>query len=504
MEQSLLCETVTGSTMADLIAARDAATAGDMVELRLDGVDNLDVARALQGRRHPVVVTCRAAWEGGYFDGTEEERRAVLERALALGAEFVDVEWRALLAPHGAAGFANLIRRDPARIVVSSHDFAALPTDLQERVRAMRATGAAVIKVAVMAERLSDTLPLIDIGRSGNAVVIGMGEAGLPSRLLATRFGSKWTYAGNGVAPGQLPGCRMVDEFRFRAVGPRTRLFGVVSAHAMHSISPVMHNAAFAAAGIDAAYVPLRAADFADFLLFAEALGIEGASITIPYKLDALAAASRSDALTRSVGAANTLRRRDGEWEATNTDVGGFLEPLTAAFPSPLQGARASVLGGGGAARAVVVALGSRGAAVTVHTRRAEQARQVTQSLSAQPGPWPPARGSWDLLVNTTPLGGGALRRESPLPDGPFDGVLVYDLTYGQGESQLLEHARIAGCRTLDGLPMLIAQAERQFEWWTGVTPTPGVMRNAARRRLGLEQPAPPRATETQRQGVQR
>jgi shikimate 5-dehydrogenase len=126
---------------------------------------------------------------------------------------------------------------------------------------------------------------------------------------------------------------------------------------------------------------------------------------------------------------------------------------------------------------------------VPVHARRDDQAREVTAALPGEAragsGAWPPPAGSWDLLVNCTPLGGGALRGESPLPDGPFDGRLVYDLTYGAGDSRLIEQARAAGCRTLDGLPMLIAQAERQFEWWTGDRPAAGVMADAAGRRLG-------------------
>ena len=490
--------------MAELLEARDAVSAADMVELRLDGVADLDVAGALRGRRLPAVVTCRPTWEGGQFDGTEERRKAILVEALKLGAEFVDVEWR--------AGLDDVIRRAPERIVLSSHDFDGVPADLVARTRVMRGTGAGLIKVAVAASRLTDSLPLLEIARGGNAVVIAMGEAGVPSRLLATRYGSRWTYGGQAVAPGQIPAGRMLHEFGFRRVGAATRLFGVVSSNAMHSLSPLMHNAAFAAGGIDAVYVPLRTTDFGDFVEYAAAMGVEGASITIPFKLDALRAAARVDDLTRSVGAANTLRRiaepgllreprpaTDGveddgggrgsrspaEWEATNTDVAGFLQPLEAVFPRPLQGARAAVLGAGGSARAVVVALLSRGAEVTVHARRAEQALEVTARSPAGVGAWPPPAGSWDLLVNCTPVGGAALRHESPLPDGPFDGALVYDLTYGPGESPLLRDARRAGCRTLDGLPMLIAQAERQFEWWTGQAPAPGVMRRAAETRLG-------------------
>ena len=468
---ALLCETVTGRTMAELVAARDAADAADLVELRLDGVEDVSVAGALAGRRRPVIVTCRPVWEGGRYEGAEEHRRALLRQALDMGAEYVDVEWR--------AGFDDLIRDHAARIVISSHDFAGVPADLAGRARAMRQTGAAVIKVAVTAARLTDTLPLVAVAREGDAVVVGMGAAGVPSRLLATRFGSRWSYGGRGVAPGQMPARRMADEFRFRAIGPRTSVYGVVGNNVMHSLSPVMHNAAFAAAGLDAVYVPLAAADFEDFLVFADALGIGGASVTVPFKVDALRAAGSADALTRTVGAANTLRRSGPAWEATNTDVEGFLAPLASAHAAPLAGARASVMGAGGAARAVAVALRSRGVHVTLHARRPEQAREVAAALGVHAGGWPPAPGTWDLLINTTPVGGATVPDASPIPGGMLDGRLVYDLTYGRGESPLVRAARKAGCITLDGLAMLVAQAERQFEWWTGQRPRPGVMRDA-------------------------
>ena len=463
--------------MRDLLAARDQATRGDMVELRLDGVADLDVAGALEGRRKPVVATCRPAWEGGQFAGSEEERRRILAGAFEHGAEFVDVEWQ--------AGFQELVAANPSRAVVSWHCFEPAPADLTDRVRAMRATGAATIKVAVRTPRLSDTVPLAAIGRQGGAVVIGMGDAGVPSRLLATQFGARWTYSGDGVAPGQIPAALMIDRFRFRDVGPQTRLYGVVSQSALHSLSPAMHNRAFADAGIDAVYVPLSTETFEDFLAFAEAMQVAGASVTIPFKLDALRAAARCEGVATEVGAANTMRRGPAGWEATNTDLAGFAAPLEAVWGAALQGQRASVLGAGGSARAVVAALRKQGMTVTVHARRAVQARELASALGCAVGPWPPADGSWDLLVNTTPLGGANRRDVSPLPGGPFGGRLVYDLTYGAGESLLLAEARRAGCRVLDGLPMLVAQAERQFEWWTGGRPRAGLMESAAREALG-------------------
>ena len=264
MSHSLLCETVTGRTLAELTRARDAADAADLVELRLDGVSDLDVASAMAGRRTPVIVTCRPTWEGGQFDGGEGAREVILRKALDLGAEYVDVEFK--------AGFDRLIAAHDERVIVSSHDFTCVPDDLASRVEAMRDTGAGVIKIAVTPASLTETLTLVDIANGGDAVVIGMGESGVPTRLLATKFGSRWTYAGQAVAPGQVPARRMLEQFRFRDVGPDTSVFGVIGA--VNSPSPVMHNAAFAAAGIDAVCVPLRAADFADFLTFADAMSV--------------------------------------------------------------------------------------------------------------------------------------------------------------------------------------------------------------------------------------
>jgi len=466
--------------MADVRAARDAVTRADMVELRLDGVQDIDVAGALAGRTLPAIVTCRPTWEGGRFDGSEERRHAILGEALERGVEYVDVEWR--------AGFADLIARNPRRVVLSSHDFQHVPDDLAARATAMRQTGAATIKIAIPAARLTDTLALLPIGASGDAVVIAMGDAGLPSRLLASRFGSRWTYAGDAIAPGQIPAARMLDEFRFRSVGLNTAIYGVVGNVGLHSKSPVMHNAAFAAATRDAVYVPLRAADFDDFLTFADAMHVTGASVTIPFKLDALGAADGVDMLTEKVGAANTLYRIGDTWEARNTDVQGFLDPLHPMFPGSLEDARVAVMGAGGSARAVVVALVACGARGTGHARRQEQAFDVAARCGANAGAWPPPGGSWDLLVNCTPLGGPSARDESPLPGGPFSGKLVYDLTYGDEETPLLREARQAGCLTLDGLPMLVAQAERQFTWWTGSEPPEGVMKAAVLNQRGREQ----------------
>ncbi|MGE3189907.1 MAG: type I 3-dehydroquinate dehydratase [Vicinamibacterales bacterium] len=466
-----LCVTVTAATMAELRERRDRVTGADLVELRLDGVDRPDVAGALEGRRLPVIVTCRPTWEGGRYAGPEEARQALLAEALALGAEYVDVEWR--------AGFTDLVSAGGGRrIVLSMHDFTGVPDDLAAQVAAMSAVGAEVVKVAVMASRL-DTVPALAAlaDRAPRMALIAMGEAGLPSRLLASRLGSCWTYAGDGAAPGQVPLERFRDEMGFARIGPATALFGVVGRPVLHSRSPAMHNAAFRAAGVDAVHLPLAAADFDDFLAFADWAGLAGASVTAPFKIDALERADDCDAVSREVGAANTLRRRGGRWEARNTDVAGFLGPLQDAVP--LRGARVTVLGAGGAARAVAVALGSKGARVRVAARRPGAAAAVAALAAGEAVPWPPPAG-WDVIVNTTPVGTWPGVDETPLPGGPFSGGVAYDLVYAPPETRFLRDAAAAGLATIGGLEMLVAQAGEQFEWWTGQPAPARVMRDAA------------------------
>jgi 3-dehydroquinate dehydratase/shikimate dehydrogenase len=477
-----LCVTVAGSTMAEVCARRDAASAqADLIEVRLDGVADADPAAAVHGRTKPVIVACHPSWEGGRFHGPEEVRKHHLTSALDAGAEWIDVEWR--------AGFADdLMTSGSERVILSNHIFDGVPADLEARYRAMRATGAAVVKIAVQPRRLSDLAPLFALGdaiRAERSVLLGMGPRGLATRVLAARLGSEWTYAGSEAAVGQVSADRMIEDFRVRHVGPASSVYGIAGSPVGHSLSPAMHNAGFGDAGIDAVYVPLDAADAEDALDAAEFLRVEGLSVTAPFKRALMTAGSVTsvDAVTARVGALNTLRRVEAGWEATNTDVAGFLAPLSAA--EPLAGRRITLLGAGGAARAAVVALAATGARVSVSARRVEEGACVAALASGTVTPFPPPRGSWDVLVNATPVGMAGFDEASPIdPRLLPGGSLVYDLVYWPPVTRLMSDAARAGCRTLGGLPMLVAQAERQFEWWTGVRPRAGLFQDVARRRL--------------------
>ena len=477
-----LCVTVTGSTTEELRRARDGAAGADIVELRLDGVSRPDVAAAIDGRLRPVIVTCRPKWEGGRFDGSEEERRRLLLAAIDAGAEFVDVELRAEFV-------AEIVRRRRGRgVVVSLHQFDGARADLDRPLRALRATGAEVVKLAVAADSLTATLPLFELGRKPadapdrqGHVLIGMGPHGTHTRVLAAQLGNRWTYAGGEPGVGQLSAARMLEEFRFRRIRPDTALYGVVGAPIAHSLSPVMHNAGFAHTRLNAAYIALEARDAGDFVTFARALKLRGASITAPFKVAILDHVDQCEPLARQVGAINTIVVHDGRWMGANTDLEGFVTPLAGRMA--LRGTRASVLGAGGAARAVAAALKREGALVRICARRREQAALVAEAIGVGVGPFPPEPGTWDVLVNATASGP---QHASPLAGVPLDGEIVFDLAYAPEETPLIAQARAAGCWTIGGIEMLVGQAEKQFELWTGAPPPPGLFRAAVGTVRGL------------------
>jgi 3-dehydroquinate dehydratase / shikimate dehydrogenase len=505
MTKPRLCVAVTADSTTTLRERRDAASrVADLVELRLDGVRDIDIAGALAGRRVPVIVTCRPRREGGAFDGPEEQRLAFLAEAVRQGADYVDVEW--------SSAFGSILALRGGRgVVLSHHDFDGVPPDLAGKWRGMRATGAEVVKLAVMARTLCDTLPLLELaaegrlaslpgapalqsgsGEPGGAVLLAMGLPGLASRVLAARFGSRWTYAGQAVAPGQMPAEQMIDEFRFHHVTAATRVFGVVGNPIGHSLSPAIHNAAFDETGEDAVFLPLEAASAQDFRRFAEAVGLAGAAVTAPFKQALAEGAGRDeDDPARSLGVINTLMRSGAGWQARNSDVAGFLAPLDERGLS-LQGRRAAIVGAGGSARSVAMALAGRGARVTVHGRDHHRA---LQAAAAAPGAAAsdalPVSGGWDLLVNATPVGTWPRVEETPVPaEALVGGGLVYDLVYNPARTRLLADAAAAGCEVIGGLEMLVAQATRQFEWWTGRAAPLEVMRRAAVRRLTADLPA--------------
>ena len=266
-----------------------------------------------------------------------------------------------------------------------------------------------------------------------------------------------------------------------RTLSGRTRVAGVMGWPVGHSRSPRLHGYWLRRYGVDGAYVPLavRPADFADALRALPKLGFVGANVTVPHKEAALAAVDEVSPEARRIGAANTIVvKSDGVLEGRNTDGFGFIENLRSAVEGWQAGAGpATIIGAGGAARAIAVALLDAGApALRLVNRTVERAERLAADIG---GPvraygWANRRAALAdvaLLVNTTTLG---MTGEPPL-DLDLEGLpttaVVNDVVYAPLETPLLAAARARGNRAVDGLGMLLHQARPGFAAWFGVEP---------------------------------
>ena len=264
-------------------------------------------------------------------------------------------------------------------------------------------------------------------------------------------------------------------------VDAKSRLVGILGYPVAHSLSPLIHNAAFRAQGLNCRYValPVRKENLPAAVSGLLSLGFLGANVTLPHKQAVLPLMDALSERARAVGAVNTIVCRDAALYGDNTDVAGFLEPLKP-HEGRLRGASMVILGSGGAARAVAYALLSCCAprSLTLAARRRAPAERIIADLAAfdpigamrfapMKEAAPEIRGG-DLVVNTTPVGMHPHADASPWPD-PSDfreGQLVYDLVYRPQETRLLRDAARQGGLPVGGISMLVHQAAASYVQW--------------------------------------
>ena len=452
----------------------------DLVELRADHLRDSEAAAASSFPARvgiPCILTVRRRSDGGSFAGAERDRVALLRKLAGAGFAYVDLE-EDLQAPELDAA----VRKAGARVVRSLHDFAGVPSGLSRRIAALARGPGEIARAAVTPRTCAQLAVLLDACRDAGAlprVILGMGEVGFPTRVLASKLGSAWCYASptaEAAAPGQVTPPALDEVYRFRAIGPQTRVFGVIGNPVMHSRSPLIHNRGFAALGIDAVYLPFHVPDLQEFWKVADSLGIRGLSVTVPHKTTVLEFGVEGDADVRAIGACNTLTRASasGRWIGANTDMEGFLAPLRHALGGKIPpGLRATVIGAGGAARSVVAALASVEARVLVLNRTLDRARRLAEAFHADFAGLDPAGARaaehTDLVVQTTSAGMAPQQGVDPAPGLQFTGrEIVYELVYAPARTPIVQRASAAGCRIIPGWQMLLAQARRQFLLFTG------------------------------------
>lgn len=540
---TLLCVPIfvedTAVALMDAKAARDAGA--DLVEFRVDGFFSGEhesvgtqadaIARLCSDCPLPVILTCRPVLEGGQYDGPDDARIALFERVAAAPKQgehpprYIDVELATYARSANLRQKVNLavdhpgqVREVSTSLILSAHDFHTRPPDLVRRLGAMaQEPAASVVKVAYRARSLRDNLELLDFlaervtGKP--TIALAMGPFGLMSRVLAPKFDAFLTFASlrreKETAPGQPVVTELCSLYRFRAITSSTRLYGVVGWPVEHSLSPVIHNAGFEAAGHDGVFLPLPIMpEWEQFkgtmleLIDHPHLDFSGCAVTVPHKQHLVRLASEQaaagderwvmDDFTRACGAANTLvikrdaKGRAQRLSAANTDGPGAVDALRDALGAgaggTLAGRAVLVLGAGGTARALALALARESAHVHIHNRTRPRADELAEQIRSAGAPGDtsvlddPRAAPNDLavVVNATSAGmnGGPSPSVSPLSDEVLRNLsrstVVLDCVYKPLRTPLLIAAERAGLKTIDGAAMLVAQAARQFTLWTG------------------------------------
>jgi 3-dehydroquinate dehydratase/shikimate dehydrogenase len=475
-----------------------AARGAELVELRLDWLSHSpDLGRLLADRPTPVVITSRRARDKGLWRWTEEQRLMVLRSAIVSGAEYVDLE----------EDIAGSIRRfGETKRIVSYHDFDKTPENLDEIHERLQKHDPDIIKIVTMANSPFDNVRILKLVAGARVPTIGfcMGEFGIPSRILTGRFGAPFTYAtfnkDRAMAPGQLSLEEMRDVYQYNRINKQTAVYGVVADPVAHSLSPLIHNAAFAHERLNKVYLPFRVPKNA----LSEAveqfnfLPVDGYSVTLPHKEDVLDLVSRYDGPIREIGAANTLfRGKDREWHAANTDYDAALEslvselepdPATGTDPSlsALAGRKVLILGAGGVARAIGRGIVNHGGVLMIANRTKARAADLAEQLGCLLVEWQ-NRGAVfaDVLVNCTSVGMHPNLDETPFAENWLrEGMVVFDTVYNPERTLLIRQARERDCRTITGVEMFVRQAGRQFELFTGRRAPLDVMRDVVRRAI--------------------
>ena len=371
--------------------------------------------------------------------------------------------------------------------IVSFHDFDATPHDLSQLYERLVATGADIIKLAVKADDITDTIAVWNLLNRSKAdgkdfIPVAMGQAGKWTRILGLAHGACVTYAaldaGKETADGQLTAKDLIETYRVKELDKNTRVFGVIGDPVSGSLSPYMHNSEFAAMGVNAVFMHFLVKDLDAFVrrMVKPAtreveLNFCGFSVTMPHKQAIIQHLDAIDPTAAKIGAVNTIKIDDGKLTGYNTDAHGFITPLKARF-GDLRDARVAIFGAGGASRACVYALQKEGADVTVFARDPQKVKVFADEFGIQHEHLTTDNRqlTTDVIVDATPLGmKGPLEDETLFTADELSRVkFVYDLVTSATDTPIVRAAKSAGIPAIGGLEMLIAQGVKQFEIWTG------------------------------------
>jgi len=267
-------------------------------------------------------------------------------------------------------------------------------------------------------------------------------------------------------------------------IDAQTQLYGIIGNPVWHSLSPIIHNGAFRRMGLNAVYLAFEVKNLKETMDGIRGLGIRGVSVTLPFKTQVIPLLDEVEGLTGRIKAVNTVVNEGGKLIGYNTDGRGAIEALEEKVD--LKGKRVTLLGAGGAARAIGFALKTRDCEVIISNRTIDRGAGLAKELMCIHQPLSSIEGlDVNVIINATSAGMHPCDEESPLPKKVLKkGMTVMDIVYRPLQTKLLRDAEEIGCLTINGLEMLSHQGAAQLEIWTGKRPSVLQIKNDLRRAL--------------------
>ena len=484
-----ICLCLTGKTLArDLEILEKNRKFIDLAELRVDYLDPDErflIRRFPEMAGIPVILTIRRAKDGGNFIGGEGARINILANGLA----FADVDRRRNFAyvdleeDLDVPSLEEAARTFGTRIIRSWHNLEGVDEDLTGRLKRLKRVGDELVKASVMPRSLEDVTRVYKVAKETKdleKILLCMGEYGVNTRILAELLGSRISYTSAAgepdlpvAAPGQMDPGELSELYRFHEISPATKIFAVSGYPLKVTGSPHFFNTIFGIEQTDAVYVPIPADSAESMLGLAEEIGIQGISVTVPYKEKVLPYLVNKSSEVQSIGACNTVVMGPQGWIGYNTDAAGFSGSLLSFVQlKDLRRRKVTIIGAGGAARAVAAEVYRLKGKALILNRTVTRARGLAE----------PYNFAWagmdshgadlmvkysDIIIQTSPVGMEPHPDEDPVEFYTFSGrEIVMDLIYRPEKTRCLLRAEKAGCSILNGYDMLLRQARRQYEYY--------------------------------------
>ena len=490
MERSLVCLCLTGKTLSeDIEIVKKYRNFIDLVELRVDFLEQDERLRIREFPSMidvPAILTIRRCIDGGVYMEGESSRTMLFARGLAFADEdpsknfaYVDFEedFHVPSLEDAALAFGT-------KIIRSYHNMTDPVLDIVKKVNSMRTTGFEIPKIAFMPHTLNDVTRVFKDAqhlKDSQQILCAMGSLGLPTRILSDKLHSYLTYTSpaelmsNLLEIGHTDPITLSKVYHFQKIDDNTKIFGITGFPLKVTSSPELHNSLYEENKMNAVYIPFKSETIEDAMQFANTLDIKGFSVTIPHKETVIPLLRRIDHKAEEIGACNTVVRDGDSWKGYNTDAIGFEKALLEFTGlKNLKHKKVSILGAGGASRAIAYVIKQLGAKACVFNRTLAKARLIAEKYGFEYATLGPEsieklKKYSDIFVQTTSKGMGSTEQSNqdndPIWFYDFNGKeFVYDIVYSPEVTPVMARADASGCKVCNGFSMLRYQGLAQFD----------------------------------------